>query len=182
MTKSVADDLKILSNIKLMRIDNYTLDSKINELLLALKYFCTEICQSPLLCGEFEFEEKEAFSWGSAYLEKLGIILIIMCEQLKEIFCHEPRLLQVESPAYILGDFHGNYHDLMCFEKALWSNGVSLAPAKLIFLGDYVDRGPNGLELIMYLFANKIKNPDKFFLIRGNHEIREIQKLFTFQR
>lgn len=70
----------------------------------------------------------------------------------------------------------------MCFEKTLWSNGISFTPAKLLFLGDYVDRGTNGLEVVMYLFANKLRNSNKLFLIRGNHEIREIQKMFTFQR
>lgn len=103
MTKSVTEDFRILSTILNFHKDSYNLDVKINELLLALKYFCTEICQSPIFCGEFEFEEKEAYSWGSAYLEKLGITLIMMCEQLKEIFSQEPRLLRLSSPVYIMG-------------------------------------------------------------------------------
>ncbi|KAK6625385.1 hypothetical protein RUM43_005682 [Polyplax serrata] len=182
MTKSVTEDFRILSTILNFHKDSYNLDVKINELLLALKYFCTEICQSPIFCGEFEFEEKEAYSWGSAYLEKLGITLIMMCEQLKEIFSQEPRLLRLSSPVYIMGDLHGNYRDLMRFEKALWNNGIPFLPAKLLFLGDYVDRGTSGLEVLMYLFANKIQNSNKLYLVRGNHEIRDIQKLFTFQR
>ena len=37
-------------------------------------------------------------------------------------------------------------------------------------------------QVISYLFAQKVLAPSKFVLIRGNHEIRDIQKMFTFHR
>lgn len=103
MTKSVAEDLKILSNIKFRQMESWNFDSKVSELLLALKYFSSEICENPLSCGEFEFEEKEAYSWGSGCLQRLSITLIMICEQLKEIFYKEPRLIRIGSPVYIMG-------------------------------------------------------------------------------
>ena len=43
-----------------------------------------------------------------------------------------------------------------------------------------IDRGDFGLEVTLFLFAQKILARDKIFLIRGNHELRTIQKYFTF--
>jgi len=48
-------------------------------------------------------------------------------------------------------------------------------------LGDYVDRGAFSVEVISYLFAHKLSAPQKVFLLRGNHEIREVQTMFSFR-
>ena len=40
----------------------------------------------------------------------------------------------------------------------------------------------NVLQVISYLFAQKLQVPSKFQLIRGNHEIRSVQENFTYKR
>lgn len=52
--------------------------------------------------------------------------------------------------------------------------------ANYLFLGDYVDRGKQGLETYCLLMAFKIKYPENFFLLRGNHECASISRIYGF--
>lgn len=49
-----------------------------------------------------------------------------------------------------------------------------------LFLGDYVDRGNHSLEVICLLLSLKIRYPEQFHLIRGNHEDKQINISFGF--
>lgn len=90
--------------------------------------------------------------------------------------------LSVVECFWYAGDLHGNLPALLAMESALWPSGTALAPARLLFLGDYVDRGPHGSELMAYLLAAKLQRPHAVLLLRGNHETRDIQKMFTFYK
>lgn len=78
------------------------------------------------------------------------------------------------------GDLHGNLPALLAMEARLWPAGAALLPAGLLFLGDFVDRGAWGVELLAYLLAAKLQRPRALHLVRGNHETRDIQTMFTF--
>ena len=47
-------------------------------------------------------------------------------------------------------------------------------------MGDYVDRGFNSVETFLYVLILKIMHKDRITLLRGNHENREINKLYGF--
>ena len=102
------------------------------------------------------------------------------CNQIKHIFGSEPRILKLKSPVYVFGDFHGNMADLIAFSKILWPLGMHLTPGSFLFLGDYVDRGQYSIEVLSYLFAQKIMLPDKVFMLRGNHELRAVNGWESF--
>ena len=58
---------------------------------------------------------------------------------------------------------------------------INAQTQKYCFLGDYVDRGTQGVEVTILLFAIKICLPDALFLLRGNHESRSMTEMFTFR-
>ena len=51
----------------------------------------------------------------------------------------------------------------------------------LLFLGDYVDRGAFGLEVMIYILCLKINYPNQVFLLRGNHETKAMSEGYGFR-
>jgi serine/threonine-protein phosphatase PP1 catalytic subunit len=101
-------------------------------------------------------------------------VVVRICEIALEIFKKESNILYLEAPLFIFGDIHGQFSDLVHFLEM-----CGLPPDnKFLFLGDYVDRGNNSIEVCMLLFAMKILFPESIYLIRGNHECPEVNRLY----
>ena len=99
-----------------------------------------------------------------------------LCEKAKEIFIEESNVQYVSTPVIICGDLHGQIYDLL----ELFKKGGEIPSSRYIFMGDYVDRGYNGVEVLELLLALKIKYPDHITLLRGNHESRQICFAYGF--
>ena len=99
-----------------------------------------------------------------------------LCEKAKEIFIEESNVQNVSAPVIICGDIHGQIYDL--FE--LFKKGGDMPSSRYVFMGDYVDRGYNGVEVLELLLVLKIKYPEHITLLRGNHESRQICFAYGF--
>lgn len=95
-----------------------------------------------------------------------------ICQSAREVFLSQPTLIELSPPVKIVGDVHGQYSDLIrLFEMCGFPPS-----ANYLFLGDYVDRGKQSLETILLLLCYKIKYPENFFLLRGNHECANVTR------
>lgn len=99
-----------------------------------------------------------------------------LCEKAKEIFIEESNVQNVSAPVIICGDLHGQIYDLL----ELFKKGGEIPNSRYIFMGDYVDRGYNGVEVLELLLALKVKYPEHITLLRGNHESRQICFAYGF--
>eukprot|EP00760_Papus_ankaliazontas_P033227 PhM_4_TR6248/c0_g1_i1/m.86699/K04348/PPP3C, CNA; serine/threonine-protein phosphatase 2B catalytic subunit len=115
---------------------------------------------------------KEHFRREGLLAEKDAIEILNRCAS---ILRKEPNLMRLQDPITVVGDIHGQYYDLL----KLFELGGEPADQQYLFLGDYVDRGCFGCEVVLYLFAAKIRHPDTFFLLRGNHECRHLTAYFN---
>lgn len=99
-----------------------------------------------------------------------------ICQTVKPILLRDPTLLELSGPVTIVGDIHGQFTDLLrWFEKCGYPPRTTY-----LFLGDYVDRGSNSIEVLCFLLCLKIIYPKHVFLLRGNHEIISTCSQYNF--
>lgn len=90
-----------------------------------------------------------------------------LLSEAKKHLAGDGRLIEIRSlaRAVFVGDTHG---DLEATRRVC---GKYLDPGTaLVFLGDYVDRGPDSAENLHTLLRLKIEHPGNVFLLMGNHE------------
>ncbi|KAG0741075.1 hypothetical protein G6F16_010252 [Rhizopus arrhizus] len=99
-----------------------------------------------------------------------------ICRTSYDLFMNQPTLLYLNPGVKVVGDIHGQFHDLIRLFKM-----CGYPPStNYLFLGDYVDRGMYSLETILLLLCFKIKYPKNFFLLRGNHESADVTQIYGF--
>ena len=69
--------------------------------------------------------------------------LIQLCHEARSFFEKEDNVLEINDDLIIIGDIHGSFLDLLRILKYVQENDN-----KVLFLGDYVDRGDFSLESI----------------------------------
>ncbi len=99
-----------------------------------------------------------------------------LCDMAREILIDESNVQPVRSPVTVCGDIHGQLHDLI----ELFRIGGPAPETNYLFMGDYVDRGYYSVETVSLLLCLKTRYPERVYLLRGNHESRQITQVYGF--
>ena len=67
-----------------------------------------------------------------------------------------------------IGDIHGMYEKLITLMEK-----IKFEPEEdwLVFLGDYIDRGPESVKCLQYVYDLQHSSPDSVVCLLGNHEV-----------
>jgi len=102
--------------------------------------------------------------------------------QARQYFLKQPTLVDINIPLgcefTVCGDVHGQYYDLLNIFKI---NGLPSETNPYLFNGDFVDRGSFSCEVIFTFLAMKLLYPNHFFMARGNHESKAMNKVYGFE-
>jgi serine/threonine-protein phosphatase 5 len=113
-------------------------------------------------------------------LHKKYACMIIL--KARELFKKEKSLVDItrkdDEHITVCGDIHGQYYDMLNIFEI---NGIPSKENPYLFNGDFVDRGSFSVEVIMTLLAWKVCYPNHFFMNRGNHETKNLNKLYGFE-
>ena len=88
--------------------------------------------------------------------------------------------MRVEGSVAIIGDIHGQLYDMFYMLEKMQKSKKHIE--KMVFMGDYVDRGMYGPEVMAYLCALKLEKGHDVVLLRGNHETRYCTDHYNFRQ
>ena len=125
-----------------------------------------------LLCEETPATLRDMISHPVPFFQE--DCLTMLCDDAIKLFKSQPGVVELSSDTCIVGDLHGSLFDLL---RILKVQGIS---SNFLFLGDYVDRGHFSVEVVTLLFALAVTYPERFTLIRGNHEFSAISCNYGF--
>jgi serine/threonine-protein phosphatase 5 len=107
-------------------------------------------------------------------------MIILKC---RELFEKDKSLVHITVPddkeITVCGDIHGQFYDLLNIFKI---NGVPSPDNPYLFNGDFIDRGSFSVEVIITMCAWKCAYPKYFFMARGNHESKNLNKMYGFEK
>ena len=99
-----------------------------------------------------------------------------LCQRVSDVLMEEANVQPVRAPVTICGDIHGQFYDML----ELFRQGGDCPSTNYIFMGDFVDRGYHSVETLSLLFALKARYSAHVTLLRGNHESRQVTRVYGF--
>ena len=75
-----------------------------------------------------------------------------------------------KSRVIVIGDIHGDLDTELRILEKVSVEELRTGDTHIVFLGDYVDRGPNQVEVLTSVLKMKLEFPESVTVLRGNHE------------
>ena len=104
----------------------------------------------------------------------------LLLPKINNVLEFEPAVLRIDPEStesiMLIGDIHGDLEAL----NFIMGMREELGCKHMLFLGDYVDRGMQGTEVLIKLFRLKLEEPQNIFLLRGNHETVDMNIYYGF--
>ncbi len=109
------------------------------------------------------------------------LALALTKEEIKDLLLEAGKVFELEQNliplgsgrAIFVGDTHGDFD---ATKRVIAKHPIP--ENKVVFLGDYVDRGPQSMANINYLLSLKLAYPQNLFLLMGNHEAYGIMPFY----
>jgi serine/threonine-protein phosphatase 5 len=100
-------------------------------------------------------------------------VIMQILQKIRELHESLPNVVEIPKPPpgkviKVVGDTHGQFQDLLYIFDTF---GPPSLENPYLFNGDYVDRGSQGIEILLTIFAWKIACPDSIFMNRGNQYV-----------
>lgn len=99
-----------------------------------------------------------------------------MCTAMKELLLKEANVLELQAPLVISAHLTGNLNALNYIFNTFGEPGGT----SHLFLGNYVNKGRNGIDVMILLLCFKKKFPGQVHLLRGKHECSSIARIYGF--
>lgn len=106
--------------------------------------------------------------WDDSWISERAVLELLGAVEAK--LDNTPQLIELHGSVLVVGDTHGDLQSSL--------NAFKIKADEYLFLGDYVDRGPQQLQNICYLFARLLR--DEVVLLRGNHESPLMNRYYGF--
>ena len=100
-----------------------------------------------------------------------------LCQLVSDVLMEEANVQPILAPVTICGDIHGQFFDIL---ELLRIGGSVAEGQRYIFMGDFVDRGYHSVETLSLLFLLKARYTASITLLRGNHESRQVTRVYGF--
>ena len=132
--------------------------------------FISSIIKSRFKTSSFRKDQRNGLRFN---IEEINKLLLTA----EDVFKLDPILLKLPADIVVVGDLHGNIDDLL----RIFTRCGYPPETKYVFLGDYVDRGQNSLEVFLLLVALKVRHPNSLYMLRGNHESESMTSVYGFR-